>query len=302
MFAAVHSKWQAIELTCRQLAPDSILDCRHASHSIGLVDQLLRTVNGKLNTWTYRYGICNVPDDMNFQLELLKLTAFFCRRDFRSICTPPQDKLSAYRRINRERAEIRLLQLKKIQFTAPKMSLEPHDLAANRLMLRIDRRIPDDLSKDFYGSMESFSLLDLLPFFLVVSAEFGDHNVNEEWMKLAAEWMLQASLEQYLVYGAKGEERATEAFAWGMLKNCEGIHSEDVRVNMLFTDSETGKEIRGWSDLLGRFALEVSLRHLPEDDELKQYERLWRVYDSWPPDRFEEKVLQFLDNVRQAKP
>ena len=76
--------------------------------------------------------------------------------------------------------------------------------------------------KPFYGSPDSVSLLDLLPFFVSTSAaranlgsEAEEFVVQPRWMELAAEWMLQAVLEQYRIYGAEGADVIEEAFAWG---------------------------------------------------------------------------------------
>ena len=77
-------------------------------------------------------------------------------------------------------------------------------------------------SKIFYGTPDSVSLLDLLPFFISTSAaranlgsEAEEFVVQPRWMELAAEWMLQAVLEQYRIFGAEGTDVIEEAFAWG---------------------------------------------------------------------------------------
>ena len=81
----------------------------------------------------------------------------------------------------------------------------------------------------FYGTPDSVSLLDLLPSFISLSAsrahlgpEAEEFVVQPRWMRLAAEWMLQAVLEQYRIFGAEGPGLVEESFAWGYGYGGEG--------------------------------------------------------------------------------
>ena len=89
-------------------------------------------------------------------------------------------------------------------------------------------------STSFYGTPDSVSLLDLLPFFISLSAARAHLGPGAEqfvaqprWMHLAAEWMLQAVLEQYRVFGAEGSGSVEESFAWGYCgESCRGANNE----------------------------------------------------------------------------
>lgn len=82
-------------------------------------------------------------------------------------------------------------------------------------------------------------------------------------MSLAAEYLTQAALEQYLVYGAKGPDALREAFAWGFNSQLGGsADTDDGRVNAMFFGD--GKDvIREWEEIRQRSFREVISPHYP---------------------------------------
>lgn len=86
------------------------------------------------------------------------------------------------------------------------------------------------------------SLLDTLPLFMALSASqnaMQATSITETWMQLAAGYMAQAVIEQYLVYGSQRPETLQECFAWGFDAECgteEG--SEQWQVNAMFWDED----------------------------------------------------------------
>lgn len=133
--------------------------------------------------------------------------------------------------------------------------------------------------KPFYGTPDSVSLLDLLPFFVSTSAaranlghEAEEFVVQPRWMELAAEWMLQAVLEQYRIFGAEGADVIEEAFAWGYSRaiddegkgesdrkelkgegeeSCEVDYEEEWMTNVIFArDIDGTKELNRDEDMV----------------------------------------------------
>ena len=92
------------------------------------------------------------------------------------------------------------------------------------------------------------SLLDTLPSFMALSAAenvMQESRITETWMRLAAGYMAQAVIEQYLLYGSQSGQTLKEAFAWGFDSSTvaeEG--SEDWIVNAMFLDDEA--EFESW--------------------------------------------------------
>lgn len=114
-----------------------------------------------------------------------------------------------------------------------------------------------------YGSPASLSLLDTLPLFMAVSAAHnilqGD-NVTELWMELAARYMTQAVLEQYLVYGAKGSKIIEEAFAYGFSADMMAdAYSDSLIIANMFWGGEHEGEVVRWTEIRNEHLLAVSL-------------------------------------------
>ena len=116
---------------------------------------------------------------------------------------------------------------------------------------RIANTFTPEFSSDYYGTQESLSLLDTLPLFMALSAAqnvLQGNNVTELWMKLAARYMTQAVLEQYLVYGAEMHGAIEEGFAYGFDSSStgDGVDSDELLITNLFWDGETEREIAKW--------------------------------------------------------
>lgn len=97
-----------------------------------------------------------------------------------------------------------------------------------------------DLSSSHVGpTPPSTSLLDSLPPFMALSAVFqtttNQTTITDTWMRLAAGFMAQAVVEQYLVYGSTSDEVLHEAFAWGFDAECTAEEgSDEWEINAMF--------------------------------------------------------------------
>ena len=115
------------------------------------------------------------------------------------------------------------------------------------------QRLPNDRSaheSEMKGNLALplISLIDTLPLFMALSAAenlLQGSKITETWMRLAAGYMAQAVLEQYLVYNSLSNEIVKEAFAWGFdSATMAEEESEDWVVNAMFLDEEG--EFESW--------------------------------------------------------
>lgn len=92
------------------------------------------------------------------------------------------------------------------------------------------------------------SLLDTLPSFMALSAAANvmqESKITDTWMRLAAGYMAQAVIEQYLLYGSRSNKILKEAFAWGFdTATMAEEGSENWAVNAMFLDEEA--EFDSW--------------------------------------------------------
>ena len=104
-------------------------------------------------------------------------------------------------------------------------------------------------SPALYASPNSVSLLDTLPAFMALSAvqnAMHESDITTLWMDLAARFMAQAALEQYVDYGAKEPDVLLDAFAWGYdASSAASEGSDDWEVNAMFSVEEG--EVPEWA-------------------------------------------------------
>ena len=117
----------------------------------------------------------------------------------------------------------------------------------------LDNLLPTELPSDYYGSTDSLSLLDTLPLFMTLSAAqntLQGYKITTLWMRLAARYMAEVVIEQYLIYGANGLEPLEEAFAYGFdSKNIAASGSDDLEIINLFWGGGDEGEIEGWEEI-----------------------------------------------------
>ena len=163
---------------------------------------------------------------------------------------------------------------------------------------------------------------ELLPHFLDLSASISltiGQKVTEQWMHLAAEFMLQSAWEKHAYLDLlPGEESLEVAFAWGWQpQRCqmsgEGISKEDMaledRLNEMFEVGEEGEdgavvvdESPAWARIRSSY---LAMFDLPGRDETMnlqltpkpQLQRLKDIAAQFPMDAFEAKVVDFLEGL-----
>ena len=114
----------------------------------------------------------------------------------------------------------------------------------------------------YYGSLESVSLLDTLPLFIALSAAqnvLEGNSVTELWMRLAARYMTEAALEQYLVYGASETKVLHQAFAYGFhFGSSAEPQKGDLEIMNLFWGGNGMEEVSKWQDIRNEHLRAVS--------------------------------------------
>ncbi|KAI9787744.1 MAG: hypothetical protein M1839_000276 [Geoglossum umbratile] len=202
-----------------------------------------------------------IPELVQSRLHLLKFTTLFVHRLQRTPTTPPLPSLTQLRTKNHLRAAAWLSHHPPIASTDPfftpftttspqnNLPLPPATLHQNRQHV-LTYHHPSQPYSPHYGTPSSLSLRDTLPQFMELSAyitsTYKSGRVNETWEKMAAEYMLQAALEAYLVYGEQGDGPLRECFAWGFDESDE----EGVLVNAMFWDEEE-EVMQKWMGIRG---------------------------------------------------
>ncbi|TKA69384.1 hypothetical protein B0A55_08681 [Friedmanniomyces simplex] len=303
------------------------------AHNLPLTDTFLAL-------FKHRHQDYTLDAELRFRLLLLKLTVLFTQRLTRNPSTPSPAALKRLRETNVARAKDWIIaatnhSLLAIPLNSTTLLPSPDDLDRNRahILHSFDLPAEDEAYEDvYYGTTDSVALLDLLPLFIQVSAArnamMNESGLTETWMQMAAEFMLQAVLEQYLVFDAQGRGIAEEAFAWGLRGEGGGermqVDDEEVdEVNDMFTDAVYETEVEGWADMKRAYLAEVSpsaeeqltksskdTYSIPSSDDgatakppiFDFVSRLEMAATKHPVPAFEAKILGFLEALSQSIP
>lgn len=275
------------------------------------IGDALFQVDEFLALFKHRYPGYRFDAEMRFRQQLLQLVALFTQRLTRNSVTPPRASLQKLSKSNKGRARRWIGSADRLPTAGypvdpfekqlPLSSAKLEDNRA-RVLSSLDMPAEDDAYDDnFYGTGECVSLLDLIPLFIKVSATLQDGlgiNVGGKWMQFAGEWMLQACLEQYLVYGASGTDAIDEAFAWGYKQESVDERQEEHRqTSEIFLDSETGTEMTRWQKLKEEMLEEL---FLAADGTKDLVTGLSELQDAYPIATLEKTALGLLEALSQS--
>lgn len=285
--------------------------------SRGSLGAKLQLVNSFTTVFKARHQQARPDRELRVRLLLLKMVVLLTQRYTMNPTTPDKSTLQDLRSSNRQRAqawvESRGLAPSStcdVSLLVKQDSIALERLEGNRahVLHQLDYPAEDeDYADAFYGTSGCISLLDILPLFVELSAASDNLHgggLTPRWMQLACEFMLQASLEQYLVFGTRGAETLDEAFAWGYDENSlvrntsSGEHS--AQINDMFEDDDYAMEVEGWDALKNEYIQEL-MGHGPSDakssggpDELDFASHMEGVAAMHPIDSFEASVAKFL--------
>jgi hypothetical protein len=289
------------------------LASRNNHSSATSLSACLSMVNSFLPIFKARHPSYTADPELKFRIKLLKLVTLFTQRFTRNPATPQEAALDALRESNKKRA------LEWIQRTedvpSSRLSVEIFDdffprpsqeLESNRSHVLQELDIPAedrDSEEPFYGTSSCIPLLDILPLFMEVSASrnaMNASNLSEEGMHMAAEFMLQACLEQYLIVGAEGSDAIDMAFSWGYSSNTGNEEQAETEMNDMFEDEEYAKEVVGWSEIKMSY-LEALLPPDHGDANVSTNEFfLEKVAAKFPIDKFESSILEYLEALSKS--
>ena len=275
------------------------------------VERCLVQVDEFFALFKMRYGDCKFDEGMKFRLLLCQIVPLFTQRLTRNSTTPSKERLRSIRQGNVLRARDWIGEAERIPTAnydiepfESSLPIDQAELERNRVHVlgSVDLPEKDDGYEDaFYGTSASLSLLDLLPLFMKISAAcsatFGI-GVGNEWMQLAADLMLSACLEQYLVFGASGSDTMDEAFAWGFKSEYSSKEDQDNdEFSYLFEGGEEGgQEVEGWQEIRDRTLQQL----LTADADIPSH--LTRLASLHPLARTHKSVTGFLRSVGDVIP
>ena len=193
-------------------------------------------------------------------------------------------------------------------------------LARNQQQFLRTLKVEQGTESGYFGSPSAITMFDLLPQFMSLSAyvfqETG-FEVKELWMELAAEFMLQAALEQYLVHGLGGAETLRMCFSYGWDSNADkdrrakywqanpSLTDEDCREmaededvnNDMFHDEEDDTEIKGWKEIRERF-----MNFLKPEQDMNLIRQMELAAAQHSVFDFEGQVISFLEAILSSSP
>ena len=273
----------------------------------------LSTVNALLPIFKARHPTYTADPELKFRIKLLKVVTLFTQRFTRNPAAPQETALSALRETDKKRA------VEWIQSTADvpssRFSVEffddyfprpSHELETNRAHVLHELHIPAedrDSEEPFYGTSSCVSLLDILSLFMEMSAlrnAMNASNFSEQGMHMAAEFMLQACLEQYLIVGAEGSDAVDMAFSWGYSGNAGNKRPPEIEIYDMFEDEEYAEEVVSWSGIKMSYLEEL----LPPDhvsaDASSDGCSLENIAAKFPIDKFESSILGYLGALSRS--
>lgn len=308
------------------------------SAAISLSGSLVMS-NAFLSIFKARHSAYQPDPELRLRILLLKLTTLFTQRLTSNPTTPSGSALHALRSNNQERARIWIENADRMP-SAPfdtslldnDLPISDHELERNRahVLHVLDVPAEDENYEDaFYGTSSCLALLDIMPLFMQVSAArnaMSNSNLNERWMQMACEFMMQACLEQYLVFGAHGSDAIDEAFSWGYKDHghdSSKVDGDDTllsdrssEVNDMFEDEFEATEVESWAETKTSY-LDLLLPTDLVDDESNSTPcgpGRWSIRDEniavhfetlaakYPVHSFEQSVLDFLEALSSSLP
>jgi hypothetical protein len=133
-----------------------------------------------------------------------------------------------------------------------------------------------------------------------------DSPPTDIWMHLATEWMLQACLEQYLVFGAHGADAIDEAFAWGRRNQEADLPGSappiDDSEGDPFATNMDAEDLELWESIRQRMLAKVLPPLRPDGRTPDIVSHLTRLASEYPLSETEEKIESLLRNMAACTP
>ncbi|KAF2234709.1 hypothetical protein EV356DRAFT_141639 [Viridothelium virens] len=264
-----------------------------------------------------------ISSDLKFRLRLLQFVSLFTRRLRPTTCSPTDESLQRLRNMHQTRATMRRTYIPPDFDESPRIwnvfPLSEINLTINRELALKSLKVKQAANNATYGFQSSVAMLDLLPLFMSLSAHLYQETGGEvkgRWLELAAEFMLQAALEQYLIQGTCGTEILHECFSFGWrpkdIANRKAKHrrnshhladheyqemdKEEEIINDMFYDEDNHTEIEGWKEIRERI-----IGFFKPEKDIGIVRQLELTASQYPVFDFEGKVMSFLGALLKSR-
>ena len=305
-------------------ATDDILASRRSGKAQAALQHKLVMMDAFLEMFKAKHPSYKPDPELRFRLLLLKFSTLFCHRFVRSAILPSLELLHRLKEENTSRALDWIRDSNRLPSGDRDMSrwetrlpFAPHALEHHRARSLEAVKLQREGNRHgdvFYGTSASIALLDILPLFMRVIAarnELNYSNLTLGLMDLAARFMLQACLEQYLIFGADGSDAIDEAFAWGYKRpqgadepaaqgsvDSQGVEDvSDETIRMFQAEDDLQEEIPDWRDLKAKY---IAL--LADETGRNLQDHIEQVAKDQPIARFESTILQLLAELAASLP
>jgi hypothetical protein len=283
-------------------------------------DQFLKQF--KLNHPDYDFS-----PDTEFSIKLLQFVLLFKYRISPEELSPSlQDQL---KRLSKQNSAIRMKWWDTRHATDRQSSREDSVLDSWRNFLTTTASAGKEEQTALPGNLHSgaakfIPLLELLPHFLDLSANMAANlgqDVTQQWMELAAEFMLQSAWENHVHLDAESDgESLKVAFGWGRWaqeEELDGIATSadaggeakavEVCVDAMFSTGDgssgraAGQEIPEWTDVkleyLSAFGTLPDGEEATEQAQIWQVKRLREIAERFPKEVFDGKIVDYLGGL-----
>ncbi|KAL6721100.1 hypothetical protein ACLMJK_000200 [Lecanora helva] len=282
---------------------DQLIDAEHA-HQQRKTNRLSHLVDSYLNIFHAIHPEHHGSRGLRFRLRLLKFTIMFTKRSIPSDTKPSKSELRALgQKRQNEARSFRSGDKNSSHFELPNLIEDldlPDGLAINNgeITPMTGQVSFNPSGSDVPSPKTRLSLLDTLPAFMALSAAqtaMQEGTITDVWMHLAAGYMVQAVVEQYLVFKSQRKEVLREAFAWGFDADCDAAEgSDEWQINaMFFGESEI---VSGWDRIRDEH---MHALIPPEGSGLQEHLELMVAGDLSVP-KFDQYILNFLTGLHLA--
>lgn len=238
-----------------------------------------------------------ITRDLEAKLQLLTFASLFFRRHVNSVWSREIPELNLWREKNTQSAREWMTNKGNQLFennswlTPRALQVDHSTLERNYHTMLLQLRIPPE--NQIRDRRKIILLLDIIPEFMALCAIAAPILSDELSMELAAQFMMQASLEQYQIFGNISPEIINEAFAWGAngIDNAvSDAKSSKRQINSPCIDAIDNAS--SWEKKRAEY-----LNRLQPEGEVSLHVHLQSLSNNFPFFQFEGMIIDFLTHL-----
>src|SRR5947207_3685836 len=290
-------------------------------------ETLLKVFDQVMELFKINYPDYDFSPDTDFGIKLLQFVVFYANRQSHNTALSPSSR-EQLKQLCKQNAATRMewwerRSSKGLRSPEDRIIGCWHDFVKTPASMANDPR-PARQDNLHVESGSHIPLLELLPRFFDLSADMAaslGQDVTKQWMLLAAEFMLQSAWEQLVYLDADAtEEPRKVAFGWGWWHQEQDLErtvmgpeaskeakAAEGRVNAMFSTSDEssgesgGREMPEWTKIrlehLSAFGTPPGGHEDPKPARRWQVERLRKITEQYPIQKFDAKVVDFLEEL-----